>query len=124
MSVHSGLWRTSPAPDPCDILWKNVTLRGWERTVRGVLGWLAFLALVVLFVPVVTFVQSLINLQTYAQRPGGDGAWARAILQAEVIGSAQLASVLGACSCAGCCLLHLLPIWVLCWCTRVKARYM
>ena len=89
MSVHSRLWRTHAAPDPCDVLWRNAQWRSWERGLRGVLGWTLFAALVLLFVPVVAFVQSLINLETYAQRPGGKGAWARDLLAAPVIGSAR-----------------------------------
>lgn len=88
MSVHSRLWRTHAAPDPCDVMWHNAQWRSWERGLRAVLGWGLFAALILCFVPVVAFVQSLINLETYAQRPGNKGAWARALLGAPVIGSA------------------------------------
>lgn len=86
LSRNARYWRTSPAPDPCDIIWANVSRRVWERVVRQIAGWAIFAALVVSFVPVVAFVQSLINLEAYAAKE--HGAWARWLLDAPVLSCA------------------------------------
>ena len=47
-------WHTQDAPAPGDVIWASLRLRAWERSVRGVIGWVILLAFALVFlVPVV-----------------------------------------------------------------------
>lgn len=88
MSHNEGLWQTSPAPSPNEILWHNVQWREWERGIRSLLSWGVLATLIICFLPIVTILQQLIALDQYAERPGAEGAWARWILDLPFVGGA------------------------------------
>lgn len=51
-----------------EVLWDNVAVRGWERTLRSVAAWGAFTLMMLFFLPVVAAVQSVLNLDQYEDR--------------------------------------------------------
>jgi hypothetical protein len=63
--------------------------RGWERGVRGILGWGVLAVLVLCFLPIVTLLQQLIALDQYATRKDALGKVAKGILNIPFIGGAQ-----------------------------------
>ena len=89
MSYDESLWQTQPAPSPNEIIWHNVQWRGWERGLRGILGWGVLVTLIICFVPIVTFLQQLVALDAYAQKPGVLGKIAKAIIDIPFVGGAH-----------------------------------
>ena len=86
MSFNEDLWTTKVAPAPNDVIWSNLALRGWERSIRNVISWVLFVVLIIMFFPIVALLQQIINLQSYAK----DGNWAQTILNLPVAGRAPL----------------------------------
>ena len=86
MSFNEDLWTTKVAPAPNDVIWSNLALRGWERSIRNVISWVLFVVLIIMFFPIVALLQQIINLQSYAK----DGNWAQTILDLPVAGRAPL----------------------------------
>jgi hypothetical protein len=85
LSYDEDLWQTHPAPTPGDIIWKHVPYRGWERTLRQVLLWGAFILLLFIYMPIVLAVQSVINLEAYRSKVKAVGT----LLDLPVIGGAR-----------------------------------
>jgi hypothetical protein len=85
LSYDEDLWQTHPAPSPGDIIWKHVPYRGWERSLRQVLVWGAFILLLFIYMPIVLAVQSVINLQAYQKVKAVD-----TLLKLPFIGGTQL----------------------------------
>jgi hypothetical protein len=84
LSYNEGYWKTSPAPAPAEIIWNNVQLRGWERGIRQLMSWGLVVALIIFFVPIVAFVQTLVNLEKL-QNAKGFG-WIGTLLDLPFIG--------------------------------------
>jgi hypothetical protein len=88
LSYREDLWVCDAAPEPTEVLWNNVSWRGWERGIRGLLAWGIFITLIVFMIPIITAITQLFNISAYAQKEGAAGAWARWILSIPVIDSA------------------------------------
>ena len=86
ISFDTNYWTAEPAPQPDDVIWGNVAYRGFERSVRTWLAWAIFIGLVLLFIPIVAFLQQIINLDSYAKYTPNN--WAGAILDLPVVGGA------------------------------------
>jgi len=56
-SHNESYWRTVTAPGPEEVMWDSIAYRGWERSVRALLAWGAFIAMCLFFLPPVAFVQ-------------------------------------------------------------------
>lgn len=80
LSYREDLWVVDKAPEPTEVIWRNVAFRGWERSLRSLLSWGIFSCLVVFMLPIITFITQLVNIQAYAKKEGASGAWARWIL--------------------------------------------
>lgn len=55
-------WRTSPAPDPNEVIWQNLGLRLWERSARKATLTISFLLLLVLYIFPVSAIQGLLQV--------------------------------------------------------------
>ena len=86
ISFDTNYWTAEPAPQPDDVIWDNVPYRGFERSVRKWFAWAIFIGLVLLFIPIVAFLQQIINLDSYAKYSPNN--WAGAILDLPVVGGA------------------------------------
>eukprot|EP00271_Cylindrocystis_brebissonii_P001282 TRINITY_DN11596_c0_g1_i1.p1 TRINITY_DN11596_c0_g1~~TRINITY_DN11596_c0_g1_i1.p1 ORF type:complete len:792 (-),score=185.91 TRINITY_DN11596_c0_g1_i1:440-2740(-) len=62
-SMTGSQWRLHPAPQPDDVLWGNVQLRLWQRWMRGQLGTLLTVLIVIFFYVPVTAVAGLTSVQ-------------------------------------------------------------
>jgi hypothetical protein len=69
-SLDETCWRAQPAPGADEIIWKNLGLRHWQVVVRTLLMFLAFVGLLLLYLPVTAFVQSFVNLDNVSKVPG------------------------------------------------------
>lgn len=63
-------WRAQPAPGSDEIVWRNLGLRHWQVVVRTLLMFLAFVGLLLLYLPVTAFVQAFVNLDNVSKVPG------------------------------------------------------
>ncbi|KAK9843537.1 hypothetical protein WJX81_008012 [Elliptochloris bilobata] len=63
-------WLTQAAPGPDDIIWRNLGWRRWERQLRTGAAWVAFFALVSFYIPVVTAIQALLQVEKLVTLPG------------------------------------------------------
>jgi hypothetical protein len=61
MSHDLTAWRCQPAPRPDEIVWPNLGLRAWERSVRTIAMGGAFVAMTLFFMIPVTAVQGIIS---------------------------------------------------------------
>lgn len=61
MHHDTSSWQTKAAPAPDEVLWPNLRWRAWERTLRKVLIWGAYVALVLLFMIPVTALQGMLG---------------------------------------------------------------
>jgi hypothetical protein len=59
-------WRVQPAPGTDEIVWSNLGMRHWQRVVRNLAMWAAFVALLVFYLPVVAAIQAVVNLDNGA----------------------------------------------------------
>ena len=62
-------WNAQAAPHPEELIWENLKLRGWERTVRLLAAWISFTCLCLFFIVPVTFVQGLIQMDRLERYP-------------------------------------------------------
>ena len=85
LSFREDLWIVDKAPEPTEVIWKNVAYRGWERGVRSLLSWGIFITLIVFMLPIITLITQIVNIESYSLRDGAAGAWARWILAIPVV---------------------------------------
>jgi hypothetical protein len=69
-SLDETCWRAMPAPGADEIVWNNLGLRHWQVVGRTLLMGLAFVGLLLLYLPVTAFVQSFVNLDNVSKVPG------------------------------------------------------
>jgi hypothetical protein len=69
-SLDETCWRAQPAPGSDEILWGNLGLRHWQVVGRTLLMTLAFVALLLLYLPVTAFIQAFVNLDNVSKTPG------------------------------------------------------
>jgi hypothetical protein len=69
-SLDETCWRAMPAPGSDEIVWKNLGLRHWQVVGRTLLMTLAFVGLLLLYLPVTAFVQAFVNLDNVSKVPG------------------------------------------------------
>ncbi|KAL6760771.1 hypothetical protein V8C86DRAFT_1039267 [Haematococcus lacustris] len=62
-------WQATLAPEPKEIIWRNLRMRAWERTLRTMVLWGAYVALVLFFIIPVGIVQALIEVPRLASVP-------------------------------------------------------
>ncbi|XP_065058081.1 uncharacterized protein LOC135685912 isoform X2 [Rhopilema esculentum] len=65
---QAGSYKISPAPDAFEVLWENLALPAWNRSIRRFLAYLMVAGLIILWAVPVTFIASLTNLQTLAKK--------------------------------------------------------
>lgn len=58
------MWRAQAAPPPEEVYWKNLGLRQWERSMRSIGIWTAYVALILFFMIPVGAVQALMSLSS------------------------------------------------------------
>ena len=85
LSYREDLWMVDKAPEPTEVIWKNVAFRGWERSVRSLLAWGIFITLIVFMLPIIAFITQIVNLEVYASKPGTLGKIAAWILKIPVL---------------------------------------
>lgn len=56
------VWNSNPAPHPAEIVWENLKMRTWERTLRTVVSWILFALLCAFFMIPIGAAQALIEL--------------------------------------------------------------
>jgi hypothetical protein len=56
-SYDEGAWRTQPAPDADEVIWKNLPMRQNTRVKRALLMGVAFVALLLLYLPLTAAIQ-------------------------------------------------------------------
>ena len=64
-----------------------VQWRGWERGLRALLGWGILVCIIIFFLPLVTLLQQVINLDQLASQ--GGVSWAASISNVPFIGRAH-----------------------------------
>eukprot|EP00884_Botryococcus_braunii_P007497 jgi/Botrbrau1/16749/Bobra.0277s0005.1 len=64
-----GFWHVDVAPEPREVLWKNLGYRRWERKLRQGLSWAAFFLIVAFYIPVVAAIQGLLQLDRLVSVP-------------------------------------------------------
>lgn len=50
-------WRFQAAPEPRELVWSNLRMRLWQRSLRSILLWLVFIAMTIFYIIPVTLVQ-------------------------------------------------------------------
>ncbi|KAK9919147.1 hypothetical protein WJX75_009706 [Coccomyxa subellipsoidea] len=63
-------WIASAAPEPRDVIWGNLGWRLWERQLRAVLCWVVFFCMIAFYLPVVTAIQALLQIDKLVDLPG------------------------------------------------------
>lgn len=56
-------WRVQAAPSADEIIWSNLGIRHWQRIVRNLAMWSAFIGILLLYLPVVGAIQALVNIE-------------------------------------------------------------
>lgn len=72
-SLHyhdESFWTVSAAPGPLEVVWQNISYRGWERSLRLAAAWGLFIFMMLTFMIPVTFVQGLIAIDNLDSWPG------------------------------------------------------
>ena len=77
-------WNATAAPGPEEVIWGSLSLRAWERAVRGVVGWGGLIACAGAFLVPVVLIQSVLEIP----RLRAIGApWVEAVLTFPVVQS-------------------------------------
>ncbi|BDA46964.1 CSC1-like protein At4g02900 [Coccomyxa sp. Obi] len=63
-------WIATAAPEPRDVIWGNLGWRLWERQLRAVLCWVVFFTMIAFYLPVVTAIQALLQIDKLVDLPG------------------------------------------------------
>lgn len=85
LSYREDLWNATAAPDPAEIIWGSVSWRGWERSLRSLISWSIFIAMLILMLPIIAIIQQIVNLEGYAKQDGTVGDIAQGILDLPVV---------------------------------------
>jgi hypothetical protein len=64
MSEDLTAWRCQPAPGPNEVIWGNLFMRRWERSIRSLFMWICYGLLALFFMIPVAAVQGLISTTT------------------------------------------------------------
>lgn len=56
-------WRVVPAPGPDEILWGNLGMAYFTRTIRSTGMWAVFVLILIFYLPVTAAIQALVNIQ-------------------------------------------------------------
>ena len=64
------VWSLTAAPEPGEVIWQNLRMRAWERQIRGIIMWLVFIAIIILYLPVCLAIQAAVNLDNAKKVPG------------------------------------------------------
>jgi hypothetical protein len=93
-------WQVQGAPAPNEIIWANAAVPAHQRFIGKLLSWGAFCTVIVFFLPIVLFLQQIVNLEGYA-KPGN---WAEWLIEQPLLKSALrcLCSCLPSCLCSCC----------------------
>ncbi|KAF6257823.1 hypothetical protein COO60DRAFT_1521842 [Scenedesmus sp. NREL 46B-D3] len=63
-------WRIQPAPHSEEVIWGNLSMRYKQRIMRSLGMWVAFIAMLVFYLPITAAIQMVVNLQNAAAIPG------------------------------------------------------
>ena len=63
-------WHAQPAPGPREVLWDNLSLRAWERSLRAVFSWTALITFSLAFLSPVAAIQTFLELPALANVRG------------------------------------------------------
>ena len=63
-------WHAQPAPGPREVLWDNLSLRAWERSLRAVFSWTALITFSLAFLVPVAAIQTFLELPALANVRG------------------------------------------------------
>lgn len=63
-------WHAQPAPGPREVLWDNLRLRAWERSLRAVFSWTALITFSLSFLVPVAAIQTFLELPALANVRG------------------------------------------------------
>lgn len=68
-SHDESIWKIQEAPGEEEIVWSNLRMRSWERTLRGAAMWALFVAMVLFYGIVCAAIQSLVNIKQLERTP-------------------------------------------------------
>lgn len=63
-------WHAQPAPGPREVMWDNLRLRAWERSLRAVFSWAALITFSLAFLVPVAAIQTFLELPALASVKG------------------------------------------------------
>jgi hypothetical protein len=63
-------WHAQPAPGPREVLWDNLRLRAWERSLRAVFSWTCLITFSLAFLIPVAAIQTFLELPALASVKG------------------------------------------------------
>lgn len=63
-------WHAQPAPGPREVIWDNLSLRAWERSLRAVFSWTALITFSLAFLVPVAAIQTFLELPALANVRG------------------------------------------------------
>jgi hypothetical protein len=69
-SYDETAWRIQPAPHSDEIIWGNLSMRYKQRVMRSLAMWVAFIAMLVFYLPITAAIQMVVNLQNASAIPG------------------------------------------------------
>jgi hypothetical protein len=69
-SYDETAWRIQPAPHSDEIVWGNLSMRYKQRVMRSLAMWVAFIAMLVFYLPITAAIQMVVNLQNASAIPG------------------------------------------------------
>lgn len=65
-------WHTEAASGPQEIIWSNLTYRGWERSIRFILAWALFTAMLLFYTIPIVAIQAFLQIKYLEDLPGSD----------------------------------------------------
>lgn len=63
-------WHAQPAPGPREVIWDNLRLRAWERSLRAVFSWTALITFSLSFLVPIAAIQTFLELPALANVRG------------------------------------------------------
>lgn len=62
-------WKVSEAPAPNEVIWANISQPPTQQLVGSLLAWGALISIIVFFIPIILFLQQIVNLVCFQPGP-------------------------------------------------------
>lgn len=69
-TYRASCWQFQAAPGPDEVIWKNLGMSYWQRSIRQITMWGLFVAIIIFYLPVTAIIQAPVNLDNARQIPG------------------------------------------------------